>query len=74
MPSPRKNLYKPLPEQLEQFRLLRVSEVLQILPIGPRTWHRGVKEGRFPKPVRLSAGVVCWRLTDVLELAGSATD
>jgi prophage regulatory protein len=44
-----------------------------ILPVSSATLWRMVKDGRFPKPVKLSAGVTAWRAADVqqwLEQAG----
>jgi predicted DNA-binding transcriptional regulator AlpA len=34
---------------------VRLKTVLAIYPVGRSTWYRGVAEGRFPKPVALSA-------------------
>lgn len=39
-----------------------------LLPISAATWWNGVKSGRFPRPVRLSPGCTCWRLSDILNL------
>lgn len=47
----------------------RKSGAPGILPIGESTWWRGVKDGRYPAPIKLSAGVTAWRLEDVLAVA-----
>lgn len=39
-----------------------------IIPIGKSAWWAGVKEGRFPKPVRLGARAVAWRVEDIRKL------
>lgn len=39
-----------------------------LLPIGPTTWWKGVKEGRYPQPVKLSERVTAWRVEDIREL------
>ncbi len=49
-------------------RLIRLSEVLRLLPIARSTWWAGVRTGRYPQPVRLGPGVTCWRLADILAL------
>jgi len=49
-------------------RLLKCSEVLEMLRIGKSTWMEGVKSGRFPQPVLLSPGVRRWRLSDIQKL------
>lgn len=38
------------------------------LPFGRSTYLRGVKEGRFPAPVRIGPNAVAWRVADILEL------
>lgn len=37
----------------------------QIIPFSPATLWRGVKDGTFPAPVKLSARVTAWRAEDV---------
>ena len=49
-------------------RLIRLREVLELIPVSKSTWWEGVKSGRFPSPVRLGAKLTCWRLADILEL------
>ena len=36
-----------------------------ILPFSASTLLRGVKDGTFPAPLKLSKGVVAWRVEDV---------
>lgn len=40
------------------------KEVAQALGVSERTVWRWVKQGRFPKPLRISEGVTRWRNTD----------
>jgi predicted DNA-binding transcriptional regulator AlpA len=49
-------------------RLLRIKQVLEIIPVSRGTWWTGVRVGRFPKPVKLGEGCTCWRESDILEL------
>jgi predicted DNA-binding transcriptional regulator AlpA len=49
-------------------RLLRLPQVLQQFPISRSAWWLGVKEGRYPKPVRISARAVAWRESEVIDL------
>lgn len=32
------------------------------------TWWKGVKEGRFPQPVKLSFNITAWRTNDIITL------
>jgi prophage regulatory protein len=41
-------------------RLLRLPEVLRIIPVSRSTWYDGVRKGRYPRPVHLSARTVAW--------------
>ena len=49
-------------------RLLRLSEVLQRLPVSKSTWWEGVRTGKYPQPVKLGERITCWRLEDILQL------
>jgi len=49
-------------------RLLRIKEVLKRVPIGKSSWWKGVKDGRYPKPVKLGTRTTCWRESDINDL------
>ena len=49
-------------------RLLRLKEVLQIIPVSKTSWWAGVKTGRYPRPVKLGPRTTCWRLSDLQRL------
>lgn len=36
-----------------------------LIPVSKSTWWDGVKTGRFPKPVKLSARTTAWRVEDI---------
>ncbi|MGE0055995.1 MAG: helix-turn-helix transcriptional regulator [Hyphomicrobium sp.] len=50
-------------------RLVRLEEVLELIPISRSTWWAGVKEGRYPEPIKLGPRLTCWRMADILALA-----
>ncbi|MBL4618695.1 MAG: AlpA family phage regulatory protein [Marinicaulis sp.] len=35
------------------------------IPVSKSTWWAGVKDGRFPKPLKLGARVTVWRAEDI---------
>lgn len=39
-----------------------------LIPVSKSTWWQGVKDGRFPKPVKLSARTTAWRVEDIRAL------
>ena len=48
--------------------LLRMRDVLAIIPIGKSTWWAGVKSGRYPQPIKLGPGITAWRSADIRAL------
>lgn len=44
---------------------MRESQVLEIFPFSHSTLWRHVKDGRFPKPIKLSPRVTAWRAQDI---------
>ncbi len=45
----------------------RLNGVCQRFGFSPATVWRKAKEGTFPKPLKLSAGVTAWKNSDLLE-------
>jgi len=39
-----------------------------IIPVSRSSWWAGVREGRFPKPVKLGKRTTAWRVTDIRAL------
>jgi predicted DNA-binding transcriptional regulator AlpA len=56
---------------LPETGFLRLPAILQIFPIGKSTWWQGVKDGRFPKPVKLGERTTAWRVEDIKALIES---
>ena len=50
---------------------LRLPQVLRLFPVGRSSWWRGVKEGRYPKPIRLAPRTSAWRAEDIAALITS---
>lgn len=63
-------------------RLLRLSQIIgdpnadppipPQIPVAKSTWWKGVKEGRYPAPVKLGPRTTAWRESEVdaLTVAG----
>jgi len=58
--------------QIDASALLRLPQVLRLVPVSKSTWWNGVKKGRFPKPVKLGERTTCWRARDILALIEAA--
>jgi prophage regulatory protein len=44
---------------------VRLNQVLAVIPVCKSSWWNGVKSGRFPKPVKISARCVAWKVEDI---------
>jgi prophage regulatory protein len=49
-------------------RLLRLRDVLKIIPVSKSAWFAGIKTGRYPKGRPLSPGVTVWRSDEIERL------
>lgn len=58
--------------QIPETGFLRLPQVLAVIPVCKSTWWTGVKSGRYPSPVKLSARVTAWRCEDIRRLIENA--
>lgn len=59
------------------FRFLRLRQIIgdprakppiaPLIPVSKSTWWQGVKDGRFPEPIKLSARITAWRESEIHE-------
>lgn len=47
-------------------RRLRMSMLLQIVPLAKSTIYQKISKGTFPKPRKLGARAVCWLESEIL--------
>lgn len=53
---------------------LRINQIVgnkttpAIIPISRSSWWAGVREGRFPKPVKLGKRTTVWKVSDIRAL------
>ena len=51
--------------------LVRISHILAPngpIPVSKSTWWQGVKDGRYPQPVKLGPRTTAWRAEDIRAL------
>ena len=48
--------------------LLRLPQVLALIPVSRSAWWAGCKSGRYPKPVKLGPRTTAWRAEDIAGL------
>ncbi len=59
---------------LPETGFIRLPEVLNVIPIGKSTWWAGVKEGRFPAPIKIGARTSMWRVEDIHALIAELSE
>ncbi len=52
----------------EPDRLLRLSEVLKLIPVSRSSWYQGIKDGKYPPPIKLGPRTSAWRESDIMAL------
>jgi len=53
---------------LPEIGFVRLPVILNIFPVGRSTWWQGVKDGKFPKPVKLGKRTTAWKVEDIKAL------
>ena len=59
--------------QLPEEGYARLPQVLAAFPVSRSTWYNGVQSGKYPKPVKLGARTVAWRVSDIRALIAGGT-
>lgn len=54
--------------QLPEKGCIRLKHILQLIDVSKSTWWKGVKDGRFPQPVRFGSRLTMWRVEDIKRL------
>jgi predicted DNA-binding transcriptional regulator AlpA len=47
------------------YRLPQIIGPHGLIPVSKSTWWAGVKDGRYPKPVKLGPRTTAWRREDI---------
>ena len=53
---------------LPEIGFMRLKPILEIFPVSKSAWWLGVKQGRYPKPVKLGPRTTAWRVSDIRKL------
>ena len=49
-------------------RLMRLTEILTVIPVSRSGWWKGIKEGRFPAGTKLGPKTTVWRESTIRDL------
>ena len=55
-------------QNIRDSALLRLPQVLELIPISRSAWFAGCKSGRYPKPIKLGSRTSVWKSSDIQEL------
>ena len=50
------------------FRLLRLNDVLKIIPVSRASFYEGIEKGHYPKPLKIGKKLSVWKLADIRDL------
>ncbi len=50
------------------FRLLRLNEVLKLIPVSRASFYEGIEKGHYPKPLKVGKKLSVWKLSDIRAL------
>ncbi len=48
--------------------IIGAGDNLGIIPVSRSPWYKGIAEGRYPKPVKLSERTSAWEVEDIRKL------
>jgi prophage regulatory protein len=54
--------------ELPEIGFVRERQVLRVFPVSRSTWWNGIRNGKYPKPVKLSERITAWRVSDIRAL------
>lgn len=63
----------PVPAANDNDRLLRLHQVLELIPISRASFYAGIRKGIYPRPLRLGGRSVAWRLSSILAIVENGT-
>lgn len=52
---------------------LRLSQILELFPVGASTWWAKVKTGEFPPAMKLGPNITVWKVRDIHNLINTLT-
>jgi prophage regulatory protein len=69
-------------DKLSELQCLRLRQIIgdpqsvppiePLIPVSRSTWWQGVRDGRFPAPIKLGNRITAWRAKDILNLISNS--
>lgn len=61
-------MQKYLRPALPEAGFMRLPQILAIIPISRSAWWEGIKQGKYPRGIKLGAKTTVWRVEDIQAL------
>ena len=55
-------------ETLPETGFVRLTTVLRVIPVSRSSWWQGVKSGKYPAAIKISANTTAWKAEDIRDL------
>ena len=55
-------------EILPETGFVRLTTVLRVIPVSRSSWWQGVKSGKYPAAIKISANTTAWKAEDIRDL------
>jgi len=69
-------------DKLTELKFLRLRQIIgdpsatppiaPLIPVSRSTWWQGVKDGRFPAPIKLAKRITVWRAHEIFDWISQA--
>ena len=56
---------------LPEVGFVRLPLILTLIPVSNSSWWNGVRDGRYPPPIKLGPRTTAWRVEDIRALIES---
>lgn len=63
-----RKITEQLDSECPMLGFIRLPAIIKLLGIGKTSFYKGIREGRFPKPVKIGPRTSAWRVSDIREL------
>lgn len=58
--------------QIPSTGFLRLTQIMELIPISKSAWWEGCRIGRFPKPIKLGPRTTVWRAEEIAAFINNA--
>lgn len=53
-------------QQLPEAGYVRLPTILRVFPVSRSTWWEGVRQKRYPQPVKLGPRITAWKVEEII--------